>query len=586
MDNRRVRRARRALITLTGCALAAALVAPGGAARAATALQRPDGAGPPVKASGMGTQAALDNPRCRHDDPSYGPYGRFDTTIVGNGAACVKAWKDGANNGGATSPGVTKDRIKVVFILPNDEVFAKDPVKPTNRSTGVVGNYKDGVHDYLLPEMRFYETWGRDIEAHFFTSTGSDEEAQRADLVAIKAMKPFAVMNLISGEGLKVLEAGLATAKIMSWGYDASYEDSAKQSPYRWGSADNSATAVNSAEVIGKQLAGKKAEFGGGDVVSQARKIGVVTDGSIREEIFARQLQRYGGKVAASGELPGDNADAVQAAAPTIITRLKSTGVTTIVPFTGADNVQALMENASKQDYFPEWFFTGASYQDIGILARNYPTEQSQHAFGISFINPSNKATSDPKNVPQTDVVKWYWGDGRGTYSARYGQQISWLLSGIQAAGPKLTPQTFKQGLFALPPSGGAADGRTDTAVTGFAKTPKLPWDEYATTGYDFAPYWWDPETEGPSNGLYLVGTGVGWYVDGAKRYIATTWPKKQFAWFDKSASIIAFDSRPGGPPPYAGDCQGCPSTGAAGQPGSPGNVVVFKAGGTSASAA
>jgi len=105
-------------------------------------------------------------------------------------------------------------------------------------------------------------------------------------------------------------------------------------------------------------------------------------------------------------------------------------------------------------------------------------------------------------------------------------------------------------------------------------------------TGLDFAPYWWDPETEGPSNGLYIVGKGVGWYVDGGKRYVATTWPKKEFAWFDKSASIQAFDSRPGGPLPYAGDCQGCPSTGGPGQPGAPGNVVVFKAGGASASGA
>ena len=41
-------------------------------------------------------------------------------------------------------------------------------------------------------------------------------------------------------------------------------------------------------------------------------------------------------------------------------------------------------------------------------------------------------------------------------------------------------------------------------------------------TAYDFAPYWWDPTTEGPSNGLYLVDKGVGWYVDGGKRYVAT----------------------------------------------------------------
>ena len=83
--------------------------ATGGPAAAAT-IERPDGAGPPVAASGMGTQAALDNPRCRHDDPKYGPYGRFDTTEFGGGPVCVKAWKAGADNGGATAQGVTRTR--------------------------------------------------------------------------------------------------------------------------------------------------------------------------------------------------------------------------------------------------------------------------------------------------------------------------------------------------------------------------------------------------------------------------------------------------------------------------------------------
>ena len=586
MKKSRRRAVRNASVALVGLVLASALVMPGSvvSAGAATAA-RPEGAGPPVAASGMGTQVALDNPRCRHDDPKYGPYGRFDTTSVGGGPACVKVWEKGANNGGATSQGVTKDRISVVFVVPNEEQFKTDPVKPINRTSNTTGTYQDGLYDYLIPELRFYESWGRDLEVHFYTSTGSDEQSQRADIVAITAMKPFAVMNLISGQNLKVLESGLATAKIVSQGYTASYQDSAKQSPYLWGSADNNATAINSSEVLGKQLVGMKAEFAGQDIAGQTRKFGVVSDGSIDDSLFVDHFRTFGGKVTATGTLPSGTGDAMQAAVPTIITRLKSAGVTTIVPFTGAEAVKVLMETASKQDYFPEWFFTGASYQDIGILARQYPPEQGQHAFGISFIQPSTKP--DPDTEARTDVVAWYWGRGLGTYSARYGQAALWLLSGIHAAGPNLTPKTFKQGLFALPANNGAASQRTDSSMVGFAKTPKLPWDEYALTAYDFAPYWWDPNTEGPSNGLYIVGTGVGWYVDGAKRYVATTWPKKQFAWFDKSKSIQSFPSRPGGPVAYAGDCAGCPATGGPGQAGTPSNsLVVFKAGGTGASAA
>jgi hypothetical protein len=67
---------------------------------------------------------------------------------------------------------------------------------------------------------------------------------------------------------------------------------------------------------------------------------------------------------------------------------------------------------------------------------------------------------------------------------------------------------------------------------------------------------------------------------------VATTWPKKAFAWFDKDGAITSFDTRPGGALEYAGDCDGCPSTGGPGEPGAPSDsVVLFDAGGTGASA-
>ena len=130
----------------------------------------------------------------------------------------MKVWKEGADNGGATAQGVTKDRIKVVFVLPNEEQFKTDPVKPIDRTSNTTGTYQDGIYDYLLPALRFYETWGRDLEVHFYTSTGSDEQSQRADIVAITAMKPFAVVNLISGFDMQGTRGGLAAAKIVTAG--------------------------------------------------------------------------------------------------------------------------------------------------------------------------------------------------------------------------------------------------------------------------------------------------------------------------------------------------------------------------------
>ena len=399
----------------------------------------------------MGTQAALDNPRCTSGNPEYGPYGRFDTAAVGQGPPCVKVWKEGDDNGGATTAGVTEDRIKVVAYLPNAEQFSKDPVPPLVRTTKAKGTHVDGIHDYLVPTMRFYETWGRDIELHYVVSGGSDEAAQRADAVTIKEMKPFAAVMISSNEDKSVLESELAAAKIMTFGYNASPADSAQQSPYRWNSADNDAVAVNAAEVLAKQIAGRKTEHGGDDVNGQTRKIGIVHTDSLDVDAFLETFKRYGGTEVEAAVIPASPPEAIQAAAPTIITRMKAAGVTTIVPFVGSTHMTPLMEVATQQDYFPEWFFTGASYQDIAILVRNYPQEQAQHAFGTSFIAPWIEPDPVPatglSNSQKIDALNWYWGLDAGTYTARYGQALGyWLLGGVHAAGSEPDAQDVQAG--------------------------------------------------------------------------------------------------------------------------------------------
>src|SRR5262245_37551480 len=307
MTRTRERAGRRVAVFVGITAVVAALVAPGtgtGPAGAA-AIPRPEGAGPPVAASGVGTQAALDNPRCRHDDPKYGPYGRFDSTEIGGGPVCVKEWKEGGDNGGATAQGVTKDKITVVTVVHNSEQQKTDPVPPKRLADNSAGSYQDAWYDNMLPQMRFYETWGRDIEMHFYVSTGNDEAAQRADLVAIKALKPFAVIMNAQPPSGDVLESGLAGAKIPVMGFAATTERMTEQAPYRWNSSDTQAAAVNAAEVIGKQLVGKKAQYGGDDVKSQTRKFGIVYYSATMDfKGLTDSLAKYGGKITTAVDLP------------------------------------------------------------------------------------------------------------------------------------------------------------------------------------------------------------------------------------------------------------------------------------------
>jgi hypothetical protein len=594
-DWRRGPRPRGVLTVAAVVAIAATLVLPAAQARAASStIPRPEGAGPPVAASGMGTQAALDNPRCRHDDPKYGPYGRFDSTELGGASACVKAWKAGDDNGGATAQGVTKDTITVVAVIPNAEEQKTDPVAPKNRGDNSASTYQNAVYDYLLPQMRFYETWGRDIEIKFVVSSGDDEAAMRADAVKIKAMKPFAVLaygQTMTGTN-GVLETALAAAKIPVIGYAATQKDMADQAPYRWNSADGQAAVVNSAEVIGKQLVGKKAQYGGDDVKNQTRKFGVVYySQAIDYKQFTSTLAKYKGTVTSAVDF-GTTTDPSQvtALATTAVSKMKAAGVTTVLLF--AASVTDLMTAADKQEWTPEWFYTGAGYADLAILARGYPATQAQHSFGLSAIAAVVEA--EPVTPPavsyttQVDPLNWYWGQSVGTAAARVDAPlVFWLLPGIQAAGPKLTAATFKQGLFAIPARGGAQDNSPNTELIGFGKAPKLPYDEYGISGLDFAPVWFDPSTSGPSNGVDIKGMGVEWFPDGGKRYLATTWPTKPFTWFEKQGAIYQFNSADVQHPGYVGDCKDCPSQTGSGSPDAPSSTaIVFKAGGSSASAA
>src|SRR6476646_8211476 len=308
---------------------------------AGAAVPAPPGAAKPTPGSGIGTAAALNNPKCTHGDTTrYGVYGRFDSTVVGGEPICVKPWKATGDNGGATAPGVTKDSITVVAMLPNDQQLSSvGGTTPVKRADNSKGTYQDAIHDYLLPLMKYYETWGRDINMRFVTSSGQDEAAQRADSVAVKTQKPFAVMDFVA-TGLDVFDAEMARAKILVFGYATTAAKALAQAPYRWGQSDTQAIALNAVEVVGKQLVGKKAEFGGDDVVKQTRKFGTVyVQDAIALDQVKSNLKKYGATFAAdasytaTGTTIGDPTSA-QEQAPVIVAKMKQAGVTTMVLFT------------------------------------------------------------------------------------------------------------------------------------------------------------------------------------------------------------------------------------------------------------
>ncbi|HEY7106575.1 MAG TPA: hypothetical protein VH986_09245, partial [Acidimicrobiia bacterium] len=209
MRGARARRAGCWSVALAAAALAAALgSATGGPTAAGAATAGAAGVGKPPPGTGIGTEPALRNPRCDRD---AGEYGRFDFVYPGSGGVCVVPFAAGSANGGATAQGVTKHSIKLAVVTPNaaEAAAGMGTGIAMDRATGKPGLISDAFVDTVAAYEHAYETWGREVELEFVPSSGTDEAAQRSDALAVKELKPFALIDA-TVVGLDVLEATAA----------------------------------------------------------------------------------------------------------------------------------------------------------------------------------------------------------------------------------------------------------------------------------------------------------------------------------------------------------------------------------------
>ena len=158
-------------------------------------------------------------------------------------------------------------------------------------------------------------------------------------------------------------------------------------------------------------MAGGKAQWAGDEAMtSKTRSFGLVypTTGFDLADFEARLKQNGGATIKeAVGYDPNDASAADQM--PTLVTKLKSSGVTSVVLFANNALTAPLLKAATAQEFSPEWVFTGYSYQDFDVFARAYDQEQMKHAFGLSVLFPSIS------NLPDyLDVYNWYWGKTQG----------------------------------------------------------------------------------------------------------------------------------------------------------------------------
>jgi hypothetical protein len=230
------------------------------------------------------------------------------------------------------------------------------------------------------------------------------------------------------------------------------------------------------------------------------------------------------------------NPGTLQEQATTVISRLKEAGVTSVL--IGGDPIapKTFTEVATAQDYHPEWIMGLATLQDVNAFGRTYDQDQWAHAFGFSYLSARLQT-----GLSAPDVLYEWWAGELAPADDTVG--VIWpnpgtFFSAIQAAGPNLTMETFRAGLF----SGEVPEPAiTQPAIT---YGEHGIWDEVDYNGIDdVTEIWWDPDAVGDDE-LRRTGNGMYRFVDGGLRYLRGSLTS-DLKVFDEAGTITILDAIP-----------------------------------------
>jgi hypothetical protein len=462
---------------------------------------------------------------------------------------CVEPFE--GDNGGATSTGVTADTVKVV------EYIADPALDPLTAAT-VAGAGADvnpetnaqTVQGFADLYNRLYETYGRRVDVEVYTGTGAgdDLEAARADAIAIAEKDPFIVVGGPQ-QAAPVFSTELASRGIVCAGTCATAIPQSlidEYEPYIWqtGPVPDQAAAL-AAEMVGKLAAPGPAELAGDDATrAQDRVYGLLhydTPDGDHEAVFEAlrdQLADNGIELATDIEFTLDLARA-QENARTNIARLKEAGVTTIIYYGDPLTPASLTKEATAQDYHPEWIMGPTALMDTALFARQTDVNQWKNGFGI--------ALTGARGAQETNGAFriWDWAYGglppNNTANILNVGLLVTVFPGIHLAGPELTPETFRDGLYRYPPSGG---GPTEVQVS---RGDHGVWPDPDWGGYDDAAIiWFDPAAEGEDE-VGNEGAGLYRYANGGQRYTLGEFPDsvEEAGLFDNASSVTIFDQVP-----------------------------------------
>ena len=475
---------------------------------------------------------------------------------------CV-AFFDG-DNGDETWEGVTRDEIKIIFY--NDLGIEGDMTtqyRPSDEQGDQTHYQWRNIVRTIKAHVRYFQkrfqTYGRRVKVIAVGSDGGPAtrpEQRKGEAIVIAGQEgPFAVASLVENAQDAFVE--LAKRKIHSFGWneDVPRRNYDQVAPFLWsfGPDQETETEYAASFICRKLYANTEGRYGRGranhtddpDLKGLPRKFGLLWPKGENNQrgIFQEQLaellkdettrrcgidwsehftRRY-----ASGGGAGE--------APLIMNAMKSQGVTTVVcyciPVPTETTVTHMQNAATSLNYFPEWYWDHASAMDRAVWQQTYGNPRHK-GFGVSYMwrQPPFR---------ESYAYRAYLSEEPGTVpNTRFNFEIYHiflnLFTGIQAAGPFLTPESIAKGMH------------TFRYVN--PSNPWLPTGSYGATGPSPQTFietamgwWWDP-TGTPPGGR--EGEGCLRVIHQGRRFYAGGWTFGDAELFDTNDAPCSEDTR------------------------------------------
>ncbi|MDA8367578.1 MAG: ABC transporter substrate-binding protein [Actinomycetota bacterium] len=464
-------------------------------------------------------------------------------------------------NGGATWSGVTGSTITVVYYVPAPGGLTTSLAGATDSTQAQLAT----VQAFTAMLNRIVPLDGRKVVVVPFQATGGSDDpvAGRADAISV-AQDLHAFASLGGPQQTSAYEDELARLHVLclACGLSVPYSGYQQDAPYLWGALPSPDTLLTDAlQLVVSQLVGKDAIYAGESAMRHRKRTFAMVHYDQNPPIYGALNQKLTREFAATKLRLVDNESylldlpELPQEAATIAAHLKASNATTVI-FAGDPIMPIYLTKAAAAiGYYPEWVITGTVLTDTTTLGRLYDQQEWAHAFGISTL----PVPLPPAQAQARTLYEWYYGKAPAAAKtvSLILEPIELLFVGAELAGPDLTPTTFQQGLFHMPPTGG---GPTDPRI-GFGPNGPPPLPAYSSPA-DFTLIWWDPTATGVNEeGAY--GTGMYRYVDGGRRYPAGKPVGGTVHFFARAGSVTGYaEPPPGSRPPSYPPWPGSPTAG------------------------